>query len=200
MALINTALPPAAYDVAQAVFGLQYTLRRLSPHFSCFDGGQVLDVGGGTGLYRTIVPSTARYVCLDNDPRKLDRLRRRHSQSAVMVGDATSIALRTQSVDYAMCVAVAHHLCDTAFDLMMSEVARVVRRRFVFLDAIRDERSMTSRVLWNLDAGAFPREKSTLLAALEMYFKIEHTEVYAIYHRYLLCVAVPLPSISRGIS
>ena len=188
---MNRVLPPRLYDAVQVALGLRLAYERLAPHLTGLEGSTVLDVGGGTGLYRSLLPRSARYICLDNDVRKLARLKRTHERARALLSDATVMALKPRSVDCALCIAVSHHLDDGSLDRLFRELGRVVRTRLVFLDALWSPDLIASRVLWSLDAGDHPRSKARLLDSLSACFAPAHIESYAIYHRYLLCVASP---------
>src|SRR5205809_252524 len=102
-------LPPALYDFVQFAAGLRIVRRRLAPHFAGLERARVLDVGGGTGLYRSLIPSSVRYVCLDNDPAKLARLKEKDATAQALLSDASQMPLKPQSVDCALCIDVSHH-------------------------------------------------------------------------------------------
>ena len=184
-------LTPPLYNLVQNATGLHITMRRIAPFLAGFEGGRVVDVGGGTGLWAPAVPRSARYLCLDIDRARLSQVTRKHGAGSALQSDAARIGLRSQSFDCGLCIAVSHHLDDAALPLMFAEIARVVTKRLVFVDPILWPESRVSRLLWRLDAGEHPRSQHTLLEQLSRFFVVEHTETYEIYHRYLLCVATP---------
>ncbi len=183
---------PRIYDIIQALGGLRHTRRRLAPYVAHLEDCTVLDVGAGTGLIVPLLPSTSRYVWLDKDPVKLKGFRLRAGNRArCVLGDATCLGLKNGSVDLAVCIAVSHHLAPDEFELAVDELARVVRRRLVFLDALDRPSSRISRLLWQLDRGSFPRSPAALRAILERRFEPEHVERYTVYHEYMLWVGRP---------
>jgi SAM-dependent methyltransferase len=184
-----TQLPPHLYDLAQVALGMGTSLARLAPHFAKLHNGSVLDVGGGTGLYARYLPESVRYLCLDNDLAKLRRAKA--VLPRLMRCDATRIALAPKSVDYALCIGVAHHLADRAFEGALREIARVVRHRMIFVDPVAQRRLSLGGLLWMLDDGNYPRSEKQLLDALSHDFVCEQVESYRIYHRYLICVGSP---------
>ncbi len=135
-AVHRLAAPAFVYDLIQHVTGLEYTRRKLQPHLAQMAGQVVPDVGAGTGLYRSLLPDTAQYLWLDNDPEKLRGFKRKHALMCAMLGDATRIGLKVKSVDYALAVAVAHHPGGAQLLLLISELARIVRHKVIFLDAL----------------------------------------------------------------
>jgi len=182
---------PRIYDAVQRAFGLEVTRRRLIPLLALASGGRVLDVGGGTGLFRPVVPASARYFVLDIDPLKLHGFATAYPKDQGILCDATHLSLRDKSIDVVMCVAVAHHLTDPQLAAMVDELARVVKRGLIFLDPLDRPRSLVSYLLWRYDRGAYPRSVEALRAALEARFTCEHAERYVIYHEYLLWLGRP---------
>jgi len=182
---------PRLYDRVQRLFGLELTRRRLRPLLADTGGRLVLDVGAGTGLAVPVLPMSARYVWLDNDPDKLRGARDTHRAPRGILGDATRLGLRDLSIDVVLCFAMSHHLGDAQLEAMLAELARVVRERLVFLDAVVVPGSPRSRLMWAIDRGQHPRTLPALRAALERRFTIDTIEQYTVYHRYLLCTASP---------
>lgn len=182
---------PIVYDAVQRLAGVDYLRRQLQPYIAETDGQIVLDVGAGTGLFLSAFPETTKYLWLDNDPQKLRGFRARASSDIpAILGDATNIALKDKSVDYATCTAVAHHLTDAQLDQLVSELARVVRKKLFLLDPL-DTDAWQSAAMWKYDRGSYPRTAQTLTTTVERRFAIEQSERYAVYHRYLLLVATP---------
>ena len=97
-----------------------------------------------------------------------------------------------KSVDQALCIAVAHHLADGELSRAFREIARVVKRRLIFLDPLDCPRLM-SRMLWSIDRGSFPRSAEVLRKFLEESYVLEQAEVFTVLHRYFVCVATPKP-------
>jgi SAM-dependent methyltransferase len=182
---------PRIYDAVQRLCGLEHTRQRLRPLLAETARSLVLDVGAGTGLVMPLLPPSARYIWLDNDPDKLRGALSAAERLRGMLGDATRLGLRDRSVDVAICFAMSHHLTDAELEAMLAELARVIRERLVFLDAVVVPRSPRSRLLWALDRGRHPRTLPTLRTAIERHFAIRTLEQYAVYHRYLLCTAAP---------
>jgi ubiquinone/menaquinone biosynthesis C-methylase UbiE len=182
---------PLVYDMVQWLAGIDHTRRRLQPHLAQTDGQAVLDVGAGTGLYLSSFPPTAKYLWLDNDPQKLQGFQARSSKTfPAILGDGTQIGLRSKSVDYVTCIGVAHHLTDAQFARLVSEMARVARKKLIFLEPL-DTDAWQSAVMWKYDRGSHPRTAQTLTTTIERQFTIEQSESYSIYHRYLLLSATP---------
>jgi SAM-dependent methyltransferase len=179
---------PLVFDLVQRLFGTAESERRLRRALAGAHG-VVLDAGGGTGALESMLPPSAAYLWLDPDRRKLRRFRAK-SQATAVLGDATNLPLRTASVDWAVSVAVSHHLDDDALGRALDELRRVVRERVVFLDAVVSPRR-TSRLLWRYDRGRHPRPAELLKRELAARFRLETVEEYTGFHRYLLVTAVP---------
>jgi SAM-dependent methyltransferase len=182
---------PWIYDRVQELFGLREARERLAPHLAACGGKRIADLGAGTGLYRCLVPASATYVWLDLDWAKYTRFRARHAGGLACLGDASRLCFRDCSVDVALCVAVSHHLADDQLPSLFAEMARVVRERVVFLDAVRSRRSGVGGMLWRLDGGAHPRTRDALLSCMAAHLEVEEIQEYRVYHEYLLCIARP---------
>jgi ubiquinone/menaquinone biosynthesis C-methylase UbiE len=193
--LVHTVVAqPKVYDFVQYVLGREITHRRLRPLFEEFAGHSVLDIGGGTGISASLVPSTAHYICSDIDPQKLDGYRAKYPGKPGIAASATALPLRDKSVDYAVCIAIAHHLTDAQFEAFIDETARVVRKKFIFQDPTKRPFAPASDLLWAYDRGSNPRSADTLVAALERRFVVEQEIRYTIHHQYVLCVCAPKPA------
>jgi SAM-dependent methyltransferase len=185
---------PLVYNVIAWVFGTKHTQRRLRPLFAETAGQRVLDVGAGTGVIASLLPPGARYFWLDTDPAKLGGVRTRAALARAMLADATRLPVRDDCIDVAVCVGMSHHVPDRPLDAMLAELARVVRGRLIFLDALVVKRSIRNRILWALDRGRNPRTLDALRAAIERHFEIVALEEYSVHHPYMLCTAVPRAS------
>lgn len=180
---------PWVYDIAQCLLGCAVTRERLRKHLAGLEGARVLDLGGGTGNLRSLL-TEPEYVYVDIDPVKLKSFRRKFPADDAVLADATALPFEDRSFDVTACIAVAHHLDDSALHAFVDEAARVTRHRLVFLDPVKAGTHL-SRALWRLDRGGYPRTSSQLLEELGRRFEIDVIEPYRIVHSYLLCVARP---------
>ncbi len=180
------------YDLVQQAAGAGKVRLRLMPLLRGAENQSVLDIGAGTGALQSYLPRSSRYIWVDNDIQKLRGYLSRGGGLALL-GSVFELGLAPKSVDQALCIAVAHHLADGELSLAFREIARVVRRRLIFLDPLDCSRLM-SRMLWSIDRGAFPRSAEVLRKFLEESYVIEQAEVFTVLHRYLVCVAKPKPA------
>lgn len=182
---------PWVYDWVQYLFGFKQSCRRLAPYLSQTDGQFVLDVGAGTGNFAQLLPPSTTYLWLDCDLQKLRGFKTKRLSTPTILSNAVKICLRDKSVDYALCIALAHHLPDTELTLVFDELVRVVRQKVIFLDPVKCQESIISNLLWKYDRGSYPRSIQTLCSVIEPWFEIEHMENYTIYHHYLLWIGKP---------
>lgn len=182
---------PRIYDLVQKVAGFEQVGNHLSTHLAAAANASILDVGGGTGNWRRFMPNSANYLWLDCDSQKLTGYRANHPDGTGVMADATTLCFGNKSVDYALMVGVAHHLTAEQLSALFSEVSRVVRRSFIFLDPVDCQNRAVSKLLWRYDRGRFPRTSQALKTALANSFDISHSDELTIYHRYTLCVAQP---------
>lgn len=133
---------------------------------------------------------SCRYICLDNDLVKLKGFRRREPDGAALYASAYRLPLQSKSVDRAMLMFVSHHIPDEALPTVISESMRILKDdgKLIFLDAVWEPKSITSRLLWKYDRGSFPRTDQVMEGILTEYGDIAHKESYAVYHHYVLCI------------
>jgi ubiquinone/menaquinone biosynthesis C-methylase UbiE len=137
------------------------------------------------------VSPQVKYVPLDVDPRKLQRLSAKHDGLEGVVGTATALPFEDRSFDYTLCTNVAHHLSDADLELMVSELGRVTSRQLVFVDPLRARR-FASRLLWRIDRGSHPRSFDELVEVLSARFRSNQAEAFTVLHRYVLFIGTPI--------
>ena len=182
---------PRVYDWVQKAVGGEEVYRFLAPHLKESAGHSLLDVGAGTGNNRKMLPDSTRYIWMDNDARKLAGYRAKQACAPGVLGDATQLSFRDKSVDYGLCTAVFHHLNDAELGRLVDELARVIRRRLIAVDAVQCLDRPMSNLLWKYDRGSFPRTAERIRAALARRFHLEFVDELTVYHRYILCIANP---------
>lgn len=180
------------YDAIQVLAGAREVHRRIQ---ACLPRAftaraLVLDVGGGTGALRRILPASVVHICLDLDPAKLRRAVLKDPAANMLLADATKAPLASGCADAIVCVAVAHHLTDQQLNWALDEIERLLKDDGVllFLDPIWLPRRLLSRLLWRFDRGSDPRAPELLLNLLTQRFSTTHCERFRIYHEYLLYV------------
>ena len=181
---------PRVYDLQQRLGGAGHIADRVREALIGADRRTLLDVGAGTGLVGSLLPTGTTYVWLDNDRLKLRGLLSKPIDCLAVLSDGAALPFVDRAVDWTSMVEVSHHLPDEALRACLSEIARVTRDRFVFVDALRGDR-LRSNVMWELDLGRFPRREDDLLAALEERFEIESIVRFRVNHDHLLCVCAP---------
>ena len=188
---------PAVYDLVQTIAGAAAMRRRLASHVPGLpSGATVIDLGAGTGLYRTIWPADCLYISLDLDPLKLKGFRARHPRDRVVVGDATRLPVGNASLDAIACTMMSHHLGDAELSRMLDEVGRVLKPEgiFLFADPVWHPSRLPGRLLWRYDRGAHPRRARELRPCIEARFRIDRWDEFAMLHRYVACLARTRPA------
>jgi ubiquinone/menaquinone biosynthesis C-methylase UbiE len=175
------AANPRIYDLIQCIAGSGKIYQNLIPYLAQAENLIVLDIGAGTGNLTTILPRSAKYIWMDCDTKKLEGFKAKKLPGLVILGDATKIPLKDKSVDYAICIFVAHHLSNAELDLLLGEIARIIRRKLIFLDPLEHKESIISNLMWRYDRGSHPRQSYAICSAIKSYFEIEHIEHYKIY-------------------
>lgn len=182
---------PFVYDWVQVLVGSKKVRQRLSSHLQNLPANAiVVDIGGGTGINRELLPANCRYICLDNDSLKLKGFREKFPAEIGILGDATQIPMQSGSIDVVLCTAVSHHIPDAILEDFFRESVRLLKAdgQFVFLDAVWSPKRLPSRLLWRYDRGSYPRPLKTLQAILAQHGTIKHSESFAVLHRYLIAV------------
>jgi SAM-dependent methyltransferase len=196
--LHRIAAQPRVYDLIQTAAGVAELNRRLAVRIHEIGrAAWILDVGGGTGHDAELWPES-QYVCLDNDPLKLQGFRRKNPTRHLLRGDAARLPIRSQSVDVVLCKNVAHHLPEEVFAAFLGESARVLKAtgHFLFIDPLWAPERRRGRVLWALDRGSNPRSEETLRALIERRFQLDQWERFAVHHAYVLAVCRPATAAS----
>ena len=190
--LHRIAAHPWVYDRIQALAGQKQTLQRISKQTTALHPETVVDVGGGTGIWRKLWPAGCRYVCLDIEMPKLKGFRSKVPFGLAVLSDATCMCIASESTDVVTCVAVAHHLTDAMLDQIFEEALRVLRvgGHLILLDPVLNRERLIGRILWRLDRGSYPRAAEELRKKMEGGFKIVHWEKFAIYHEYVFGIGV----------
>lgn len=181
---------PQVYEFIQNLFGANQIRERLRHHIRALENKTILDVGAGTGIYRTAFQG-GHYIALERDPKRVSFLINQRNPTFAVVADAARLCFKDQSLDYVLCAFLAHHLTEADFLSFLREISRVARGKLIFIDPLADSESWLRKRLWKLDQGHYPRTLERLLSHIRSEFEIEHQEQFTIFHRYLLCVATP---------
>lgn len=185
---------PRVYDLVQFLAGASVIRRRMAARVTGLGKISLLvDVGGGTGAGREVVPPGVPYLCLDIDPVKICGFAAKNPGAWAAVADATRMPLPDASADAVILMFVAHHLGDEMLDAFLREAARVMRPggALVFADPLWAPRRWPGRLLWRYDRGSHPRTAARLREALSRHFDVAHWDEFAVWHAYVLAVARP---------
>ncbi len=154
------------------------TMGRLTRVLDVQPGERILDVGCGTGIGSRLVRQ--RYVGIDVEIPYLHYARQQaaNSDCAFASMSAAALGFHAQTFDKALLINVAHHLDDALLDSFLVEVARVVRRSVVVLDAAPDTANRVSRFILAHDRGQHVRPRRELRSLLERRYHVTHEEVF----------------------
>lgn len=179
---------PFIYDLLQMAVGAKIIRTRLKQRLTHIaQNALVVDIGGGTGLNRTLF-GDIDYICLDNDPVKLKGFSQKMVDGEAILGDATQMPIESACVDVVICSFVVHHLPDEVFPKFVQESLRILKPtgKLVILDPVWAPKRLAGRLLWKYDRGSYPRTAQTLHETLSRYGKQTHWEEFAIFHRYII--------------
>ena len=188
---------PAIYDLAQWLAGSAISHRILREVFARLPAEAVtLDVGGGTGRLRPLLPPAWKYTCVDLDPQKLAGFRKKFPLDMAVQSSATHLPFPDAAFDLVILCAVSHHLADDELAPALTEISRVLKLdgRFLFLDALSRRDRWRSRLLWAVDRGSHPRTFEQLRDAVGRKFRVERELRYEIHHAYVLWILQKRPA------
>jgi SAM-dependent methyltransferase len=184
---------PLIYDFCQWLAGASVNKKFFREEFASLpEKGCVLDVGGGTGLSRPLLPAGWNYCCLDPDPQKLKGFRAKYPRDESVQASACNIPLPNESFDLCIMIAVSHHLTDEEFRLSLCEIHRLLRPggKFILMDAVWNPSNIRSRLLWFLDRGSYPKQRHILEGFVSNIFPIISTKKWKVHHEYVLFMCV----------
>jgi ubiquinone/menaquinone biosynthesis C-methylase UbiE len=192
-ALHRIANYPGGYDVLQWLAGRSLNAKIIRKWLAN-ERGLLVDVGGGTGTLKTLLPAAVRHVCIDPDPVMLAGYAAKFRDGLPLFGDAVRLPVRDGAAPLVALIAVSHHLTDNQLEEALGEIARIQAPHgsFFFFDALLVPERLASRFMWRRDRGAHPRTAADIIARLQKYFQmVDHFE-YTLWHRYLACRCRPL--------
>jgi ubiquinone/menaquinone biosynthesis C-methylase UbiE len=180
---------PNVYDFCQMLAGASVSQRVFREEFATLaPKGRALDVGGGTGLMRPLLPKAWAYCCLDPDPQKLEGFRAKFHNDESLQCSACKMLLPDESFDLCIMCAVSHHLTDEEFDVSLSEIRRVLRQggKLVFMDSLWNPSNLRGRLIYAVDRGSFPRSLKQIERHLGIHLSIQRSRLWKVHHEYAL--------------
>jgi SAM-dependent methyltransferase len=180
---------PAVYDFSQWMAGASICRKiMLEEYASLPSSGHALDVGGGTGLSRPLLPEKWSYCCLDPDPQKLDGFRAKFPRDQSIEASGCEIPMPDSSFDLCLMNAVSHHLTHEELKKSLAEIGRVLRPggSFLLSDAVWNPANFRGRLLWSVDRGSFPKTEEALQTHLAGHFSIARKRRWKVHHEYAL--------------
>jgi ubiquinone/menaquinone biosynthesis C-methylase UbiE len=102
-------------------------------------GKQVLEIGAGTGYHLNFVDldTVKEYVCLDNNPDNLKRIKKRHENLHLVIGDCNSLPFKDNSFDAVISIYMLEHI--TGLERTLAEAKDVLRKDGLLLFSIPTE-------------------------------------------------------------
>jgi SAM-dependent methyltransferase len=180
---------PAIYDCCQWLAGGSISRRIIREEYASLpQQGSALDIGGGTGLSRVLLPDRWNYCCLDPDPQKLEGFRAKFPRDESIEASGCKIPLPDASFDLCLMNAVSHHLTNKDLRRALAEIKRVLRPEgnFILTDAVWNRANLRGRFLWSIDRGSFPKTESALKSHLQEHWRIDRKRVWKVHHEYVL--------------
>ena len=183
---------PRIYDFTQRIVGGKKVVDHLAERLLSYHDqvAYVADIGGGTGLFRSVWPRETNYLCVDIDPAKVYGFRDKHPEGWTASMDGAT-ALATESCDAIMIVFVTHHLPDDVVQPFLAECVRALKRGgiLVLCDPLWSPRNLPGRCLWAVDRGSHPRTGETLSKLLRNESLEPEVTQLSILHDYWIGIA-----------
>lgn len=173
---------PLVYDLVQLFFGAHQRKKVVQNQGLSFSNDPcVLDLGGGTGLYRELWPRDCRYICLDNDLVKLNGVKKTGPNDFLLLADVKKLPFKRNSMDIIFCNSIAHHLSDDVLEDLLAGSRGLLKNsgKFLFLDPVLRKESLFNRCLMGLDRGEYPRTQEVLSSRIKKHFNINHFEKFS---------------------
>lgn len=188
---------PRIYDWSQWLAGGERIVDLVADRCKPFHDSArtVIDVGGGTGLFRRVWPDSVTYICTEIDAAKIRAFRKKYpADSAAMMNGTTSIS--SESCDVVMINFVLHHLPDAMLDSFLNDCMRVLRRGGVMIIAepVWAQENLMGQLLWSVDRGSHPRTAEMLeerLFAVGIHENASHIDVIHSYSVFVLRKSTP---------
>jgi len=143
-------------------------------------GDKLLDVGCGTGNYRSSFD--CEYFGVDVNPDYIQKASAR-LDGRFMVMDCTRLEFDDETFDHVISLATLHHLADDEVVQMVKEALRVCKSsgRVHLIDAIMPvtPNFTLKRIVFRLDRGGYPRAREHLHAVIAKAGHVGSSEVMA---------------------
>jgi len=192
---------PAVYDFSQWLVGGSELAKIFAAELAALPRkGKVLDIGGGTGLYRKLFAPSWQYTCLDPDPEKLKGFKAKYTDDDAIEGSACKMPCSDSCFDCCIMIFVAHHLSDDELHKALSEVNRVLAPGGLLMlcDPLWVPGNLRGRLLWSMDRGSHPRTLEQLRSFAGERLDLVESREWKIHHSYGL-VWARKPSIVRDL-
>jgi len=177
-----------AYELAQRFSGSEELQKIFHQEILSHSAGRglVLDVGGGTGLYRLTCPPAWKYQSLDCDRAKIYGFKQRHPQERAIQGSATHLPMADKTFDLCLMIFIAHHLSPADLQAALREITRVLRQngRLFLADPVWNPANWRGRCLWALDQGAYKKTAAELSGLIGGIMEIVEERSMRILHDY----------------
>ncbi len=153
-----------SYEQWMRNLGFIFT-RELFAHIEFTRGMQVLDLGGGPGIYSEAVSRTGAEVSLlDNSTEMLEMASRKNLRASLIQAQAHQIPFGDGYFDVVLCMDALHHFQYR--ERVFKEMARVLKRGGkVYIQEFDGER-ITTKLLWLLER--MTGEKSHFYSPVEL--------------------------------
>lgn len=154
--------------------------------------GTVVDVGGGSGVSRSLWPPTWTYIGIDPDERAV-QFGQAGENTERTVGTASELPFPDGYADAVLMKEVSHHLDDVTWEKTLQEIRRILKPEgtFVFLDGVWTRQRWISRLVWRFDVGRHPREATRIEQDIATHFEVQDLARFAAIHRCIVLLARP---------
>jgi ubiquinone/menaquinone biosynthesis C-methylase UbiE len=155
-------------------------------------GDKVLDAGCGLGLYNTLA---GFYVGVDINKEHLAYARKRFAKGVnkyFVAGNLSEIEFTPKAFDRAICSRVLHHLSDAESAALIKKLARLTRKRVLFVDRTLPGEKATAgeKFFLRMEKGHFVRPLADTVKLIEESFVVEGVSTFMNRTRTGECVVI----------
>lgn len=169
---------PAVYNSVRTVllFGKGKMFSRIQKAVALQEGETLLDVGSGPGELSQLF--SGDYAGVDYSENYVSYAKKKYPSKKFFQGNVLELSIPEKSYDVVLLASFIHHFSDAEVEKILSNVAKVARKKVVLLEPCPWKRNPLSWFLLKMDRGAHVRSFEEQRRFVEKYFTLEKAETF----------------------